>query len=272
MASTLYDILEVIPTASPETIHAAYRSLISRNHPDKVAGLAPEIQAIANARTKEINHAYDILRDAVRRASYDQELREMESPPLQGWDFAPAPTASAAPTSISMPWGRRLRAAFCAAVAGAAAVLTLPYAANLMFGVVDFLLTGHARHFQDFVNSVDANGGYFGLRYLLVSWGWLFIGYLLGWISYRLGIGVGARIASDFGEPIDGTNDRLFLFLTFICAVVGRELLFSAHTLTDVLGDMFILAGAYRATRVTAFSTGIGPPRTRTESKSAFQG
>src|SRR5262249_54049212 len=65
----------VIPTASQETIQAAYRSLIARYHPDKVASLGPELQAVANARTKEINFAYDILNDAVSRARYDEELR-----------------------------------------------------------------------------------------------------------------------------------------------------------------------------------------------------
>src|SRR5262249_27965162 len=79
MPNTLYDTLEVIPTASPETIQAAYRSLISRYHPDKVVGLGPELQAIADARTKAINHAYHILSHAVRRARYDEELREAES-------------------------------------------------------------------------------------------------------------------------------------------------------------------------------------------------
>src|SRR5215831_597048 len=79
--NTLYDTLEVIPTASPETIQAAYRSLISRYHPDRVAGLEPELQAAANTRTKEINYAYDILGDASRRASYDKELRDAERAP-----------------------------------------------------------------------------------------------------------------------------------------------------------------------------------------------
>src|SRR5262245_29578771 len=75
MANTLYDVLEVIPTASQETIQAAYRSLITRYHPDKVASLGPDLQAVANARTKEINFAYDILNDAVSRARYDEELQ-----------------------------------------------------------------------------------------------------------------------------------------------------------------------------------------------------
>src|SRR5215470_5061279 len=82
MASTLYETLEVIPTASQETIHAAYRSLISRFHPDKMAALGPDFQAVADARTKEINHAYDILGDAARRALYDEELRGEDSPRL----------------------------------------------------------------------------------------------------------------------------------------------------------------------------------------------
>src|SRR5215831_10066099 len=87
MANTLYDTLEVIPTASAQTIQAAYRSLISRYHPDKVAGLGPELQAVASARTKEINNAYDVLRDAARRASYDEELREREPPSPRQRDF-----------------------------------------------------------------------------------------------------------------------------------------------------------------------------------------
>src|SRR5262245_31776935 len=100
MASTLYDTLEVIPTASPETIHAAYRSLISRYHPDKVAGLGPELVAVANARTKEINHAYDILGDPVRRAGYDEELRDAESPSFRPPDFVAAQSTPATPPDL----------------------------------------------------------------------------------------------------------------------------------------------------------------------------
>src|SRR5260370_26457178 len=103
MANPLYDTLEVIPTASAETIHAAYRSLISRYHPDKVAGLGPELQAVANARTKEINHAYDNLRDPARRASYDGELREAESPSLRQQDSVASQRASSVPPDLRAP-------------------------------------------------------------------------------------------------------------------------------------------------------------------------
>jgi hypothetical protein len=51
------------------------------------------------------------------------------------------------------------------------------------------------------------------------------------------------------GGTFAATNDRLFLFLTFVCVVAVGELFFSAHTLGNMLADMFILAGAYLAER-----------------------
>jgi hypothetical protein len=128
-------------------------------------------------------------------------------------------------------------------------VLTLPHAANVVFGIADFFVTGQVRYFQGFVNSIDTNVRYSGAPYLLVLWGWLFVNYLFGLISYRLGVGVGQRIARGFGEPFAGTNNRLLLFLTFVCVIAGSELLASAHTMPNILADMFVLAGAYWAER-----------------------
>lgn len=48
--------------ASSEEIAAAYRRLAQMYHPDKVAGLAPEFQAIAETRMKELSAAYDFLK------------------------------------------------------------------------------------------------------------------------------------------------------------------------------------------------------------------
>lgn len=75
MPGTLYDTLEVAPAASPETIAAAYRSLIGRYHPDRVSGLGADLQSLATERAKQINLAYETLRDSDRRAAYDAELR-----------------------------------------------------------------------------------------------------------------------------------------------------------------------------------------------------
>jgi hypothetical protein len=254
MPHTLYDTLEVIPTASPETIQAAYRSLISRYHPDRVAGLEAALQAVANARTKEINYAYDILGDASRRASYDKQLRDAESaPPSQETQLAQNSPAvqrvSAAPPEARGPQRRRVRATLFAAIAGIAALLILTLAVNVLFGVIDFFVTGHARYFQGSVNSIETNVSFSGLPYLLVMWVWLFLNYMSGLISYRLGVRVGQRTESGFDDPFAGTNDRLLLFLAFVCAVACVELFFSAHTMADILADMFVLGGAYGAER-----------------------
>jgi curved DNA-binding protein CbpA len=253
MSSTLYDILEVIPTASQETIHAAYRSLISRFHPDKMTALGPEFVAVAHARTKEINHAYDILGDVARRARYNEELREEESPrllppaddqnvPAVNQDAAAAPgpavrqsAAAAAPgpavkRNAAVPRGAVKR--------GAAAPAT---------GAPP----GRARYFYEADSPADAKGGDSGSAYLMVLWGWLFANYLFGLISYRLAIAAGEMAAARTGGSFAATNDRLFLFLTFVCVVATGQLLFSAHTMGNMLAGMFVLAGAYLAERGT---------------------
>jgi curved DNA-binding protein CbpA len=286
MANTLYDVLEVIPSASAETIHAAYRSMISRYHPDRVAALGPELQAVAAARTKEINFAYDILSDAASRARYDEELhgREEEgtAPLLDGRPAAfheggpsaassppPAPSvksppalgapvirhAPRAPAAAQMrsaaapPPRRHALATLVAAIAGIALVLALPPAANVIFGAVEFSLTGHARFFYEADNPVDARGNFAGSLYLPVLWGWLFANYVLGLVAYRLAVLAGETAAVQFGGSFADTNDRLFLFLTFVCVIAAGELFFSAHTMGNMLAGMFMLAGAYLAER-----------------------
>lgn len=68
-----YDTLEVSPSASPEVVRAAYKSLMQRLHPDRNAG----DQAIA-ARAAAVTHAYDVLSDPARRSAYDLSLRAGE--------------------------------------------------------------------------------------------------------------------------------------------------------------------------------------------------
>lgn len=67
--ATLYDLLEVSPSASDLVVRAAYRCLTQANHPDKNSG-----DATASARQAAINHAYFVLSDAVRRQRYDQAM------------------------------------------------------------------------------------------------------------------------------------------------------------------------------------------------------
>lgn len=62
-----YQILQVHPEADPETIQAAYRSLLRRCHPDK----NPDRRAWAEQRTRELNEAYAVLSNAERRREFD---------------------------------------------------------------------------------------------------------------------------------------------------------------------------------------------------------
>jgi DnaJ like chaperone protein len=61
-----YAALGIEPDASPAEIKRAYRKLISQNHPDKLAarGLPESMRAVAEERSREINAAYDLIKDA----------------------------------------------------------------------------------------------------------------------------------------------------------------------------------------------------------------
>lgn len=66
-----YAVLEVSPQASDEVLETAYRRLMARYHPDRVAGAAEEIRRLAEERSRAINGAYDLITRA-RRKSREQ--------------------------------------------------------------------------------------------------------------------------------------------------------------------------------------------------------
>jgi DnaJ-domain-containing protein 1 len=53
-----WEILGVSQDASLEEINQHYRDAMRTHHPDKVTGMAPEIIALAERRTKELNAAF----------------------------------------------------------------------------------------------------------------------------------------------------------------------------------------------------------------------
>jgi DnaJ-class molecular chaperone len=55
-------VLGVADNASATDMSAAYRRLAQVYHPDKVAGLAPDFQVLADKRMKEINAACEVLK------------------------------------------------------------------------------------------------------------------------------------------------------------------------------------------------------------------
>jgi len=61
-----YRVLQVDPQAEPEVIEAAYRRLARKYHPD--VNRSPD----ANSRMQQLNEAYEVLKDPVRRAAFDR--------------------------------------------------------------------------------------------------------------------------------------------------------------------------------------------------------
>ena len=67
-----YAKLGVTPQAEDVVIKAAYRALAQRYHPDRFAGSAGD----ANHKMAEINEAYGVLSDPVKRKAYDAEYQQ----------------------------------------------------------------------------------------------------------------------------------------------------------------------------------------------------
>ena len=62
-----YEVLEAVKNASGDDLKKAYRKLAMKFHPDKNPG-----DQTAEHKFKEINEAYDVLRDEQKRAAYDR--------------------------------------------------------------------------------------------------------------------------------------------------------------------------------------------------------
>ena len=64
-----YQSLEVAKGAPSNEIKKAFRKLMSENHPDKLAGkgLPESMREMAEERTQEISHAYDVIKDVRKK-------------------------------------------------------------------------------------------------------------------------------------------------------------------------------------------------------------
>ena len=82
-----YEVLEVSKTASGEEIKKAFRRLAMQYHPDRNPG-----NKEAEQKFKEINEAYEVLKDEQKRAAYDRYGHQAFSGgaggnPFGGFDF-----------------------------------------------------------------------------------------------------------------------------------------------------------------------------------------
>jgi preprotein translocase subunit Sec63 len=57
-----HQVLGIHQNASKDEIVAAYRYMVQKYHPDKVATLAPEFRKLADLKMKEVNAAYAQLK------------------------------------------------------------------------------------------------------------------------------------------------------------------------------------------------------------------
>ncbi len=80
-----YEILGVSPNSETEVITAAYKAMMRKYHPDTNGSSA------AAERAKEINEAYEVLKNPISRREYDAKMGHAESPAAQ------SPAAPAAP-------------------------------------------------------------------------------------------------------------------------------------------------------------------------------
>ncbi len=62
-----YRAFDLTSDATDAEIDQAYRRLISQYHPDRLAGAAPELRARAEAKSRELNAAYDRIKKLRRR-------------------------------------------------------------------------------------------------------------------------------------------------------------------------------------------------------------
>ena len=67
MSQDYYELLGVGRTASADDIKKAFRKLAMQHHPDRNPGSKE-----AERKFKDVNHAYDILKDPDKRAAYDR--------------------------------------------------------------------------------------------------------------------------------------------------------------------------------------------------------
>lgn len=92
---TLYDVLDVEPTATAAEVRKAYLALAREHHPDFHTSVSPAVRAANEREMQRINEAWAVLGDAARRRAYDDGLRERHreerrsAPGAASYDFRP---------------------------------------------------------------------------------------------------------------------------------------------------------------------------------------
>ena len=80
-----YAVLGVAPTASADEIKAAYLRLAKQYHPDRnpavvAGGVTEEVRLLIEEKFKDVQEAYEGLRDASKRSRHDTRPERPEQP------------------------------------------------------------------------------------------------------------------------------------------------------------------------------------------------
>ena len=123
-----YNILGVDPGASDDEIKRMYHKLSKKYHPD--ANITdPDLRKWSEDRMKELNEAYDTLKDPVKRAMYDRQR-----------GFGPRPNPVPTPTAAEpSPMAQLQRSVLVRSAAFSALSFGL---VGLMRGGIPFAISG----------------------------------------------------------------------------------------------------------------------------------
>lgn len=97
---TYYDVLEIPETASATEASAAYKRMVKEYHPDRLVDLPEHLTRLrkdAEEKWQEIQNAWDVLGDPVRRTQYDEALRQLRADAVP--DSAPPPSSATGPSA-----------------------------------------------------------------------------------------------------------------------------------------------------------------------------
>lgn len=99
--TTYYEVLEIAESASYEEMRTAYRRMAQEYHPDRVPEHLKKLRRDAEEKLKQINEAWAVLGNPVKRQQYDAELKKIREEEAD--DFEPAAPAPPPPPPRQRP-------------------------------------------------------------------------------------------------------------------------------------------------------------------------
>jgi len=112
---TYYSLMGISPVATDAEIKSAYRKLAKRFHPDANPQVTDAVRRVTEEKFKEVQEAYDVLRNSSKRALYDRLLATQfprQAPPtpqprpVPSAQYQGPPVAHWQKNSTTMPWTR----------------------------------------------------------------------------------------------------------------------------------------------------------------------